>query len=633
MKLWRRASTARLHAGIVGVIALAVVAFVLVAVPGSLLIGSQKTQTGTPQDGAISWAQTYIGLGVDSGASLQFVRDAYLNGAGVDIGGLGGPDGALAYWEGFPSAQHPGDASPPPGALVFWGPAPSIGLAPAEPSGCVGLALNKDQVISSCAYPITSPNPNGVRIVTIADRDTTGYPYLGWMIPDTINLKGGRPLDGTVVAYRHDIYRVVGGAPLLLRNRKLTAGKGATRTLTDAQFNALTPYPANGTEVVDSTTGDHYVFAGGAPIFEPAPSALAEHAIAVDGFVLDNFTVSGTLSHVRQHPADGTFLKGRQSQAVYVVNGGTPAKVASVSGAAVVVDQQAIDNAGRPGVWNHLKTASNPPAPASSPANVTPSPPTCPGVADHSPPKPSRAITTMRDAQNCSGYWVVSGSGTVVAFGAAEWHGDLTGRSLRAPIVAIESSVDGGGYWLLGSDGGVFAFGDAAFFGSAAGGSVGGTAVAMTRSLDGRGYWIATSDGTVISLGDAPFFGSASGSNLRQPIVGIARSGHGLGYWLVAADGGVFAYGDAPFLGSVARISLAKPAVTIAAEPSGQGYWIVGADGGLFTFEAPFYGALVPRVPPSPIVAAAPKADGGYYMLSSAGVVYGFGGTTPPGTP
>jgi hypothetical protein len=151
--------------------------------------------------------------------------------------------------------------------------------------------------------------------------------------------------------------------------------------------------------------------------------------------------------------------------------------------------------------------------------------------------------------------------------------------------------------------------------------------------LDGRGYWIATSDGTVISLGDAPFFGSASGSNLRQPIVGIARSGHGLGYWLVAADGGVFAYGDAPFLGSVARISLAKPAVTIAAEPSGQGYWIVGADGGLFTFEAPFYGALVPRVPPSPIVAAAPKADGGYYMLSSAGVVYGFGGTTPPGTP
>ncbi len=632
MKLWRRASTARPNAGLVGVIALAVVAFMLVAVPGGLLIGSQKTQTGTPQDGALSWAQTYIGLSVDSGASLQFARDAYLNGGGVDIGGLGGSAGAVAYWEGFANLQRPGDRSPPPGALVFWGPAPSIGLAPSEPSGCVGLALNKEQVISSCSYPVTSPSPNGVRIVSMGARDAAGYPYLGWMTPAAVNVKVGQPPDGALVAYRHDLYRIVGGAPLMLRTMELTAGKRATATLTDAQFDALAPYPADGTEVVDAITGDRYVFAGGAPIFTPAPTALAASVIAVDGLVLNDHAGSGPLGHVRQYPADGTVLKSRQTDALFVVNGGVPSKVPSTGAAAVVVDQQSIDGAGRPGPWDHLRPAPLEPAAVSPTPPVSPQPLTCPDAAVHALPGGSRAISAMTDARHCEGYWVVSATGSVVAFGAGEWHGDLAGRSLRAPIVAIESSGDGGGYWLLGADGGVFAFGDAAFFGSAASVGLRAPAVAMTRSVDGGGYWVVASDGGVISFGDASFFGSAARDKVKHPIVGIARTGHGNGYWLVGADGGVFTFGDARFGGSTANISLAKPVVGIAADPSGEGYWIAGADGGVFSFAAPFYGTLVPNVPPLPIVAAAPKPDGGgYYLLSSAGSVYGFGGAAPLG--
>ena len=41
--------------------------------------------------------------------------------------------------------------------------------------------------------------------------------------------------------------------------------------------------------------------------------------------------------------------------------------------------------------------------------------------------------------------------------------------ALRAPVVAIAATPDGGGYWLVAADGGVFSFGSARFHGSAAG--------------------------------------------------------------------------------------------------------------------------------------------------------------------
>ena len=64
------------------------------------------------------------------------------------------------------------------------------------------------------------------------------------------------------------------------------------------------------------------------------------------------------------------------------------------------------------------------------------------------------------------GYWIVTSTGLVYAYGGASNYGGMIGRHLDKAIVGIASSPDGKGYWLFGADGGVFAFGDAAFYGS-----------------------------------------------------------------------------------------------------------------------------------------------------------------------
>ncbi len=64
------------------------------------------------------------------------------------------------------------------------------------------------------------------------------------------------------------------------------------------------------------------------------------------------------------------------------------------------------------------------------------------------------------------GYWLVTSTGQVYAYGGATNYGDMVGHHLNKTIVGISSTPDGRGYWLFAEDGGVFAFGDAAFYGS-----------------------------------------------------------------------------------------------------------------------------------------------------------------------
>ena len=57
------------------------------------------------------------------------------------------------------------------------------------------------------------------------------------------------------------------------------------------------------------------------------------------------------------------------------------------------------------------------------------------------------------DGSQCAGYWVVTRSGDVAAFGSAVAYGSLEGTHLNAPIVGIAPTRDYGGYWLVASDG------------------------------------------------------------------------------------------------------------------------------------------------------------------------------------
>ncbi|WP_298344860.1 G1 family glutamic endopeptidase [Ferrimicrobium sp.] len=227
----------------------------------------------------------------------------------------------------------------------------------------------------------------------------------------------------------------------------------------------------------------------------------------------------------------------------------------------------------------------------------------------------SHTIVGAAPTPDGGGYWIVTKSGHVYAYGDAKYYGDtytdgLTGLSgskpLNAPIVGIAADPSGGGYWLVASDGGVFNFGNAPFLGSTYTYGVTGllgakplnapiTAIVSTSS--GEGYWLIAKDGGVFDFGNAPFLGSTytygltglSGSKpLNAPIIGAIATPSGNGYYMVGADGGVFDFGDAKFSGSTyglgyTGLSGAHPlpakASSLMQNPNGSGYYVILGNG------------------------------------------------------
>jgi hypothetical protein len=213
----------------------------------------------------------------------------------------------------------------------------------------------------------------------------------------------------------------------------------------------------------------------------------------------------------------------------------------------------------------------------------------------------------MASTPSGRGYWLVSPTGGVFAFGDAPFFGSLGGSHVNQPIVGIASTPDGGGYWLVARDGGVFAFGNAGFHGSTGNLRLSQPIVAVNTTPSGQGYRLTAADGGVFNFGDAGFFGSTGNLRLNQPITGMAVTPAGDGYWLVARDGGVFAFGKAPFYGSTGNLRLNQPIAGITSSGDGRGYRFVAADGGVFSFgNAPFYGSAGSVALGSPVVGIAP---------------------------
>jgi putative cell wall-binding protein len=155
--------------------------------------------------------------------------------------------------------------------------------------------------------------------------------------------------EGNFVSYLGDIYRIVGGAPVVISSWDPFGGVQETIPLTEAQWKTLRSYPADGTRIRAMPGGRNYVMAGGAPIYittydnlPPAPT------IDVDTFAIEHPNASVPLSHIRATPAD-VFLLGYTSQRPYRVTVGHPYFVSSWApyGSAqptVLVDQASIDS-------------------------------------------------------------------------------------------------------------------------------------------------------------------------------------------------------------------------------------------------------------------------------------------------
>ena len=71
----------------------------------------------------------------------------------------------------------------------------------------------------------------------------------------------------------------------------------------------------------------------------------------------------------------------------------------------------------------------------------------------------------------------------------------------------MQRTRSGKGYWMLTRSGDVLAFGDARKLGDIGGCSNYGGATRLLVSPSGMGYWISTADGSVVAFGDAKRLG------------------------------------------------------------------------------------------------------------------------------
>ncbi|NHC15940.1 S8 family peptidase [Motilibacter sp. E257] len=162
--------------------------------------------------------------------------------------------------------------------------------------------------------------------------------------------------DGTLLNLTStgEVYVIAGGAPVYVSTWDAVGGFRAYTDISQAAFDALPQKPADGT-LVASSSGEVFVFAGGAPIYVTDFNAIGgfRSYTRVDNYALVNTAATGRLSHVSYVPADGTVLKAGPNGQTYVVQGGV-ARAAAASGG-TVVDPAAIARAGQASPYDHLR--------------------------------------------------------------------------------------------------------------------------------------------------------------------------------------------------------------------------------------------------------------------------------------
>jgi hypothetical protein len=120
-------------------------------------------------------------------------------------------------------------------------------------------------------------------------------------------------------------WEIAGGAPLYVSDWSDVGGAQPYTVITQQEFYALNPVPADGT-VVETDTGAVYVVAGGAPMFVTSTSVFnpPPTPFLVDGWDIVN--AGNPLSHLNPVPSNGTFLTTTIGQ-TYRVAGGAPIAV------------------------------------------------------------------------------------------------------------------------------------------------------------------------------------------------------------------------------------------------------------------------------------------------------------------
>ena len=184
-----------------------------------------------------------------------------------------------------------------------------------------------------------------------------------------------------------------------------------------------------------------------------------------------------------------------------------------------------------------------------------------------------------------AGYRLAAASGSVAGFGTLPGLGGVGGSLTSSSVTAIAGTPRGLGYWEVTSTGSVYAFGHARYYGRPGGAqALRGSVVGITSTPDGRGYYVVTSAGAVYGRGDAKVEGSAVGRAGGAAVaisVTPGSSPGAPGYWVLTSSRSVYRFGSAHGYGSA---SLGAPAVAMAPTPDGRGYWVVASSGEVRAF-------------------------------------------------
>jgi hypothetical protein len=225
----------------------------------------------------------------------------------------------------------------------------------------------------------------------------------------------------------------------------------------------------------------------------------------------------------------------------------------------------------------------------------------------------------------------------------------------------LASYTYGQGYMFLGSDGSVYNFGTSVYEcgGNATSNSQCGTYGQLDSSFtgvayvpNGSGYWLIGPDGGVFAfpLNSQAFYGSipgCSGYSTPAPIDAIAPFPNGTGYWLMNQDGQVYSMAgynpsthvctSGPYYWGVGTGcgggSQSGTIVGITSTPDGGGYWMVSSTGVVYNCgDAAAYSAVRPA---KPLVGASTNPGGGFWAGGGDGGVFSFGnaafyGSLPP---
>ena len=343
------------------------VCIAVVAAPLTVLGGTENANAGerdcysvgyactpgyTGGNAAGTWAWAYYG------ASNAQVSNGYHNCTlyaawRLQQSGMNNAPGNWGHAVNWASAIGGGNHTAAVGSIAWWG---------ASRGGGLGHVAYVEQV-------------SGSNVFIRADNwYNPGYTNAGWIPASSVELflhphdiATGNPLaEGNFINLNGNIYRIAGGAPIYVQSWDAVGGPQAYSAVTQAQFDSLRQYPADGTFVVVADNSV-YRFAGGAPLPVTnwdAAGYAGEPVTRIDTAAINGADGPPPWNHIRQYPADGTELRGGPAGAFYRVLAGVAEPVASATNP-TVIDQAAIDNAGAGGVWNHLK-APTPPDPVDS---------------------------------------------------------------------------------------------------------------------------------------------------------------------------------------------------------------------------------------------------------------------------